>query len=392
MKHDWEYKKLGDVATFQRGLTYSSEDEVDISTKCVLRSNNINLENSCLDFSELKYLREDFIIPEDRMFCDNSIFICMSNGSKQHIGKVAYIKDKINYAFGGFMGLIVPNPSVQGKFVYYNLRSSQFKHFLNSVGEGANIKNLRFADLSKYTISLPPLPTQQSIVSELDSLSKIIADCKETLKDYDALEQSIFYDMFGDPVKNEKGWEVKKLGEVGTSELGKMLDSKKNTGKARQYLCTINVLWEGIDLTNVKEMKIEDDDIERYSVKKGDLLICEGGDTGRCAIWENDETICYQNSLHRVRFDQSLMLAIVCKKIFELYKRDGVIENYSKGQTIKHLVKNSLLTIPLPVPPLPLQQQFASKIEAIEQMKSETKKALQETETLFQARMDYWFN
>ena len=227
MKHDWEYKKLGEVATFQRGLTYSSDDEVDFSTKCVLRSNNINLENSCLDLTELKYLREDFVIPEDRMFCDNSIFICMSNGSKQHIGKVAYIKDKINYAFGGFMGLIVPNPSVQGKFVFYNLRSSQFKHFLNSIGEGANIKNLRFTDLSKYTISIPSLSTQQSIVSELDSLSKIIADCKETLKDYDALEQSIFYDMFGDPVKNEKGWEVKKLGDVYTLKAGKTIKANE---------------------------------------------------------------------------------------------------------------------------------------------------------------------
>ncbi len=392
MKHDWEYKKLGEVATFQRGLTYSSDDEVDFSTKCVLRSNNINLENSCLDLTELKYLREDFVIPEDRMFCDNSIFICMSNGSKQHIGKVAYIKDKINYAFGGFMGLIVPNPSVQGKFVFYNLRSSQFKHFLNSIGEGANIKNLRFTDLSKYTISTPPLSTQQSIVSELDSLSKIIADCKETMKDYDALEQSIFYDMFGDPVKNDKGWEVKKLGEIGNLARGV---SKHRPRNAPELLGGTMPLIQTGDVANA------DFFIEKYTNtyselgvaqskvwKKGTLCITIAATIGKCAILNFDA--CFPDSV--VGFEPNNEISEKIYILFLFKNLQKILEEEAPAVAQKNINLALLNNLTVPLPPLSLQQNFASKIEAIEQMKVETKKALQEAETLFQARMDYWFN
>lgn len=120
MREGWEYKKLGEVATFHRGLTYSKEDEAPLSSKCVLRSNNIDLETGTLNLSELKYLREDFDIPQDKLLKSDSIFICMSNGSKQHVGKVAYIKEDSNYAFGGFMGLIIPlKTSIFPKFLYY---------------------------------------------------------------------------------------------------------------------------------------------------------------------------------------------------------------------------------------------------------------------------------
>lgn len=399
MKHDWEYKKLGEVATFQRGLTYSSDDEVDFSTKCVLRSNNINLENSCLDLTELKYLREDFVIPEDRMFCDNSIFICMSNGSKQHIGKVAYIKDKINYAFGGFMGLIVPNPSVQGKFVFYNLRSSQFKHFLNSIGEGANIKNLRFTDLSKYTISIPPLSTQQSIVSELDSLSQIIADCKETLKDYDALEQSIFYDMFGDPVKNEKGWEVKKLGEVcskiSDGPFGSNLKSEHYVDKGIRVIRLQNIgIGEFINKDKVFISGNHYNTLIKYTCNSGDIVVGTLGEPNlrACKIPSTIPISIHKaDCVHIVPNTCSILsdYFIALLNIPSFVKNKS---NASHGQTRGRISYGQIKEFNIPVPPLSLQQEFASRITAIEQMKAETKEALQEAETLFQARMDYWFN
>ncbi len=105
-------KRLGDIASFRRGLTYSKGDEASLSSKRVLRSNNINLEASSLDLNEIKYLRGDFIIPDDKKLKANTIFICMSNGSKQHVGKVAFVEKDMDYAFGGFMGLIVPSPEV----------------------------------------------------------------------------------------------------------------------------------------------------------------------------------------------------------------------------------------------------------------------------------------
>ena len=139
MRKDWEYKKLGEVATFNRGLTYSGKDEVDFSENIVLRSNNIDIDSNTLNLNELKYISDEIIIPKDKRLKRNSIFICMSNGSKQHLGKVAFIDKDYSYAFGGFMGLISPEEkSLIPKFLYYFLCSTKFKLFLTIIGNGAN--------------------------------------------------------------------------------------------------------------------------------------------------------------------------------------------------------------------------------------------------------------
>ena len=99
-------------------------------------------------------------------------------------------------------------------------------------------------------------------------------------------------------------WEWCRLSTISEFDLGKTLDRQKNTGNYRKYLRSVNVLWGNIDLSDVKEMRFEDTELERYSIKKGDLLICEGGDVGRCAVWNKDFVFYYQNALHRVRFYQ----------------------------------------------------------------------------------------
>ena len=257
---------------------------------------------------------------------------------------------------------------------------------------GAIVRKLTQQALRDIPMLVPPIAEQEKIVAELDCLSGIIEKKKQQLKELDNLAQSIFYEMFGDPVENDKGWEVKKFGDVANSELGKMLDSKKNQGELYPYLCSANVQWNDVDCTQVKEMRFEEDELERYRVYKGDLLICEGGDTGRCAIWKSDNAIYYQNALHRVRFVDGLMLPIFCLYTMKCYKERGEIDKYSSGQTIKHLVKKVLLTIPLIVPPITLQQEFASKIESIEKQKELIAQSIKETETLFNSRMDYYFN
>lgn len=280
------------------------------------------------------------------------------------------------------------NKKVIDTYVEYYLTFKDLNEYIT----GAIVPKLTQQALRNIPIPVPPLSEQERIVAELDCLSSVIEKQKELLKELDNLAQSTFYTMFGDPITNEKGWEVKKLGEICYSELGKMLDTKKNTGTLHPYLCALNVQWGTFNLDIIKEMKIEEEDLERYEVKKGDLLICEGGDTGRCAIWNNDDIIYYQNSLHRVRFAKEYMLPIVCQYIMLHYKKQGEIDKYSTGQTIKHLVKKSLLTIPFPIAPLSLQQEFASKIEAIEKQKELIKQSIAETETLFNSRMDYYFN
>ena len=180
-------------------------------------------------------------------------------------------------------------------------------------------------------------------------------------------------------------WEYKKLGEIGDSELGKTKDSTRNKGSLQPYLCAINVLWDKFDLSNLKEMKFEDDEKERYSIKKGDLIICEGGDIGRAAIWSNERPILYQNALHRVRFKEGIEARFILFYLFYL-KINGILdERYGKGVTIKHLVKTSLLSISVPVPPLSEQKRIVEELDLLSGIIEKQKQQLKELDTLAQS-------
>ena len=154
------------------------------------------------------------------------------------------------------------------------------------------------------------------------------------------------------------------LNEIASTSLGKTLDKVKNTGTLRPYLCSINVYWNGIDLTTVKEARFEEAEAEKYLLRKGDLLICEGGDVGRSTIWDKDIPMWYQNALHRVRFFEDID-PYFYKYLLECYRGMGIIERYSKGVTIKHLVQNSLYAMWFPLPPLAEQKRIVAKIEEL---------------------------
>ena len=183
----------------------------------------------------------------------------------------------------------------------------------------------------------------------------------------------------------KQGWEIKKLGDVCTSDLGKTLNQSKDTGDMHPYLCAINILWDKIDFTTVKQTRFESLEIDRYSVRKDDLLICEGGDIGRAAIWDKDETMLYQNALHRVRFYGSIIPRF-CLLYLRFLKNTGVLDGrYGKGVTIKHLVKSSLLSIPIPVPPIEEQEKIVAELDCLSGIIEKKQQQLKELDNLAQS-------
>ena len=166
------------------------------------------------------------------------------------------------------------------------------------------------------------------------------------------------------PFEIPESWKWVHLNQIAESGLGKTLDKVKNTGELCPYLCSINVYWAGITLDTVKKAKFTEDDKAKYRLRRGDLLICEGGDVGRSAIWDSDEEMYYQNALHRVRFYGGI-LSTFFRFVVECYKGIGILDEYSKGMTIKHLVQNSLYALWLPLPPLAEQMRIVAKIEEL---------------------------
>ena len=166
------------------------------------------------------------------------------------------------------------------------------------------------------------------------------------------------------PFEIPDSWEWVTLKHIAISELGKTLDKAKNTGELHKYLCSINVYWNKIDLSKVKEARFEPFEHEKYLLQDGDLLICEGGDIGRCAVWELQEEMYYQNALHRVRFFCNIN-PYFFRILIEYYKARGIIDECSKGVTIKHLVQSALNSIYFPLPPLAEQKRIVEKIEEL---------------------------
>ena len=166
------------------------------------------------------------------------------------------------------------------------------------------------------------------------------------------------------PFDIPESWKWVRIPEIGTSSLGKTLNKSIDAGKEVNYLCSINVYWEGISLDQVKTAKFSAVDMEKYLLQRGDLLVCEGGDVGRSAVWDSNTEMYYQNALHCVRFFGGIN-PYFFRYCFELYKWNKILENASKGMTIKHLVQGSLHSILFPLPPLAEQKRIVAKIEEL---------------------------
>ena len=189
------------------------------------------------------------------------------------------------------------------------------------------------------------------------------------------------------PYELPEGWCWCNLNEIAESSLGKTLDKSKNAGKVYPYLCALNVKWNAFDLSVVKSIKLEDNEKERYQVLKGDLLICEGGDVGRSAIWNSNEPIYFQNALHRVRFFGNIV-ADFYLYLFWCYKNYNWIDDICNGVTIKHLTQDKINALHLPLPPVAEQQRIVIEvkkwfvlIDQIEQIENNLQSTIKQTKS-----------
>ena len=159
-------------------------------------------------------------------------------------------------------------------------------------------------------------------------------------------------------------WEKVKLGDVSESCLGKMLDQQKNRGEFHPYLANVNVRWGSFDLEDLPLMKFEDSEQERYGLKYGDLVVCEGGEPGRCAIWKNQiPNMKIQKALHRVRVSSDMDYRYLFYWFLYAGKR-GALDQYFTGATIKHMPGEKLKQVLIDKPPLKEQKRIADILSA----------------------------
>ena len=274
------------------------------------------------------------------------------------------------------------------KYVLYYLRS--VSKYLESKATGTTFSSISGDTIKDLPIPLPPLSTQHAIVTrietlfaELDKAVQHLRTAQQQLKIY---RQAVLNHW----LNNEEGkWEMVKLGEVAEMCLGKMLDKSKNKGTYQPYLRNVNVRWGSFDLDDLLEMRFEESEQERYGIQIGDLIMCEGGEPGRCAIWNATvPNMKIQKALHRIRVKDSIYNKFVYY-LFSLYAQNGRLEKFFTGTTIKHLTGQSLKSIEIPLPPLAEQQRIVAEIESrlsqAEAAAASIENALQQAEALRQS-------
>ena len=380
-KNNWTYRKLGEVATLVAdGDWIESKDQSEQGIRLIQTGNIGN------GFFKSKDDKPHFISEEtmSRLNC-TEIFQgdCLVSRLPDPVGRACLIPNigcrmitAVDCSIIRFSNDYLPQ-----FFVDYS-QSAKYRNSVNNNTTGTTRKRISRKNLEKIPIPIPPLAEQQRIVAELDLLSSIIEKKKAQLKELDQLAQSIFYDMFGDPITNEKGWEVKKLKEVSTLINGRAYKQNEllNEGKYK-------VLRVGNFFTNsnyyYSDLELEDN---KYC-DNGDLLFAWSASFG-AFIWCGEKVI-YHYHIWKVLYDEKQLNKIFYCNL--LNTMTNAFMNDVHGIGMVHLTKQGMEDYILPLPPLPLQQEFASKIEAIERQKTLIQQSIDETQTLFDSRMDYWF-
>ena len=369
MREGWEYKKLGEVASIKSG---KSIDAKNISSE---------LQYPCYGGNGIRGYVQQYSY----------------EGSFPIIGRVGALCGNVHLANGRFYAtehaLVVElkNKNVNSLWLTYNLKSLNLRNIAKGVAQPV----IAAKEVAKIIIPIPPLSEQQRIVEELDLLSSIIEKKKAQLKELDSLAQSIFYDMFGDPVTNEKGWEMKKLDRICSKITDGTHDTPARLDKGIKFITGKHIRPFFIDYDNSDYVteEIHKEIYQRCNPEFGDVLYTNiGAGIGNAAI----NIVEYEFSMKNVALLKPHK-GIVSGYYIEYYLNNeiiktNIIDNYSNGGAQKFLSLKSISKIPIPLPPLPLQQQFAEKVEAIEQQKELIKQSIKEVETLFNSRMDYYFD
>ncbi|MFV8831560.1 restriction endonuclease subunit S [Faecalibacterium prausnitzii] len=274
------------------------------------------------------------------------------------------------------------------------LRSDSFVTWAVSKTAGAKMPRLGTKDLMNAEIPVPTIEQQKKIAEKFKKLEQLISLRKQQLAKLDELVKARFVEMFGNIIRNDKSWPIHNFSDIASSRLGKMLDAKQQTGKySYPYLANFNVQWFNFNVDNLNQMDFNEAEQKEFELRDGDLLVCEGGEIGRCAVWHNEIQPCFfQKALHRVRCNRQLVQPDYLAWWFKYNcNHGGFAEIAGAKATIAHLPGIKLKQLQVALPPLSLQNEFAAFVERVDQQKQTVQQSLEKLELMKKALMQEYF-
>lgn len=278
-----------------------------------------------------------------------------------------------------------PKPKVSVKYLYFYLLHSPV---------GARGYSRHFKYLKEKEIPLPPLPEQHRIVEILDQADALRQQRRQASALSQRILPALFQEMFGEVVGNSKSWPVSTVGNCVDSRLGKMLDrGKDEETDPRPYLANLNVRWGAFVLGDLRTMDFTEADRREFELLPGDVLVCEGGEVGRSAIWRQPASgIYFQKALHRVRVKPAKLTPEYFQFYMHSMAKKGGLAKHVGHAVIGHLTGVKLKQLDIPLPPLDLQMNFSDRYQAIEQLTDVVATSTATLETLFQTLLHRAFD
>ena len=385
MKEGWEIRKLGDVCTTITDGSHNPPKGIAHSDFAMISSQNVY--NDKISFDDVRYLQEEDFKNEDKRTSVRKGDVLLTIVGT--VGRCAVFSVDRRITLQRSVAVLRPQNCLKPRFLMHCLISKSA--WLNEEAHGIAQKGLYLKQLAKVSIPVPPIAEQEKIVAELDCLTGIIEKKKKQLEELDKLAQSVFNDMFGDPITNEKGWPVKRLGEIGKVITGNTPTTRDAENYSSNDYCFVKPGDIGKDAVETIEKTEAHISTKAYMSSRrlpiGSVLTTCIGIVGKVGITGKEATCNQQiNAILPNDGMSSIYVAtaiLLCRKVLEVMANAPVVPIINKGD---------FSSISIPFPPLDLQNEFAQKIEAIKKQKELVKRSIVETEMLFNSRMDFWFN
>jgi type I restriction enzyme S subunit len=383
--------KIGALSEQVRGVSYGKEDassEPLPGYVPILRAGNIT--DTGLVYDDLVFVPQERVSSKQKIR-KGDVIIAASSGSLDVVGKAAPAISDFDGSFGAFCKVLRPNSKVNPDFFAHFFKTRNYRRRVSSLAAGANINNLRNEHLDDMQIPLPPFAEQRRIAEVLDKAEALRAKRRAALAQLESLTQSLFLDLFGDPVANSKGWlDSKMLGDVADIVSGITKGRKVNVEALREvpYLAVVNVQDKSLNLESLKMIEATAREIDRYKLIKNDLLLTEGGDPdklGRGTLWNNELQECiHQNHIFRVRLTAPDINPLFLNWLVGSQRGKKYFLRSAKQTTgIASINMTQLRGFPLLIPPIDLQREFARRLAAVEKLKTAQCAALAELDALF---------
>lgn len=369
MRKNWLYKKLDDCC------------EVEYGTRVVQKKDGGTIYpvygGGGETFRMDRYNREDCLV----------------------IARFAMSKTCVRYVAGKFFlndsGLSVKaKDELLQSFLNYHIVS--LNDDIYNLGKGAAQRNLDVTSFRNLTIAIPPVGLQKKIVEELDLINSLINTKRKQLETYNKLEQSLFYEMFGDPVENSLNWDSKPLGDIADFKNG-LNFGKTDNGQRYKFLGVSDFQNNStINASLLGEICLEEYVSEDYFLRDGDIVFVRSNGSkelvGRSVLMQScTEQTTYSGFCIRCRLHSNSVRPLFLSHILRSASMRPLITNSGRGCNISNLNQKILSTLPVIIPPIELQDSFAERIDAIAKLKNKVNATIDKLSLLLNSRMDFWY-